>query len=110
MFQDQKNGVKGEAIGHGPSHHRIVCPILRLTSRVMDLRSNGTTNSTPLAAYLSGSSWNNVRSSDITNLLRKGASHIGADISLKPMEISAWALRAGGAMALLLGNIDSDTI
>eukprot|EP00957_Ditylum_brightwellii_P115456 8806215-Ditylum_brightwellii.AAC.1 len=47
---------------------------------------------------------------DITTLLRKGASHIGADIGLKPTEISARALRAGGAMALLLGNIDSDTI
>eukprot|EP00957_Ditylum_brightwellii_P102767 7831563-Ditylum_brightwellii.AAC.1 len=46
----------------------------------------------------------------MTALLRCGVTAIGKDIGLKAQEISARSMRAGGAMALLLGRVDSDTI
>eukprot|EP00957_Ditylum_brightwellii_P088274 6725067-Ditylum_brightwellii.AAC.2 len=110
VFDNQKNGVRGEAIGHGPSNDPTACPVCRLASRALALRSQGGTRRTPLCAYYYNNRWHSVCASDITALLRRGVTAIGKDIGLRAQEISARSMRAGGAMALLLGCVDSDTI
>ena len=49
-------------------------------------------------------------STAITAALRSSCTAIGDTVGLKPGDISARALRAGGAMALLLGKVDYATI
>ena len=51
-----------------------------------------------------------VKSTAITTVLRTTVTSIGKKYGLKPADISARNLRASGAMALLLGNVDSNTI
>ena len=47
---------------------------------------------------------------DITQTLYTACSNVGDSLGLKPDRISAWYLWASGAMVLLIGNIDADTI
>jgi len=113
FFTTQKNGVKGEAIGHGRSGHPTACPVRRIGDRVLYLRSLGARPGAPLAPlasiYFSGK-WRSITSSEITSTLCASATSIGDKAGLRPKEISARSLRAGGAMALLLGKVDTDTI
>jgi hypothetical protein len=54
--------------------------------------------------------WRLVPSTAVTAALRASATDIGHTLGLQPGDISARALRAGGAMALLLGKVDYATI
>lgn len=109
-FNDQKNAVKGECMGHGTTPCDVANPIKRLASRVRYLRENNAPPDMPLAAYKSGNTWIHVKSTDITDALRAGAIDIGPSLGFGPADVSARAMRAGGAMALLLADVDSDKI
>jgi hypothetical protein len=109
-FTTQKNGVRGEAIGHGASGHPTACPLRVIRRRVLYLRSLGAPPDTPLCAVLERNRWRLVPSTAITAALRASCTAIGDTVGLKPGDISARALRAGGAMALLLGKVDYATI
>jgi hypothetical protein len=109
-FTTQKNGVRGEAIGHGASGHATACPLRVIRERVLYLRSLGAPPDTPLCAVLERQRWRLVPSTAITAALRAATVDIGDSLGLKPGDISARALRAGGAMALLLGKVDYATI
>jgi hypothetical protein len=109
-FTTQKNGVRGEAIGHGASGHAVACPLRVLRRRVLYLRSRGAPPDTPLCSVLERNRWRLVPSTAITAGLRASATAIGDSLGLQPSDISARALRAGGAMALLLGKVDYATI
>jgi hypothetical protein len=109
-FTTQKNGVRGEAIGHGASGHAIACPIRVIRRRVLYLRSLGAPADTPLCSILECHRWCLVPSNAVTAALRASTTVIGASLGLQPGDISARALRAGGAMALLLGKVDYTTI
>jgi hypothetical protein len=109
-FTTQKNGRKGEAIGHGRSGHRRACPVRRLADRVRYLRAHGASGDTPLCATLRHGRFVPVTSAAITDALRRSAATCGDSIGIKPHEISARSMRAGGAMALLLSGVDRDTI
>ena len=50
-FTTQKNGVRGETIGHGRSGHPTLCPVAALTRRLLHLRTRGATRATPLNAF-----------------------------------------------------------
>mgnify|MGYP000285070400 CR=1 FL=1 len=65
---------------------------------------------TPLCAVLERNRWRLVPSTAITAAIRASTAAIGDALGLKPSDISARALRAGGAMALLLGKVDYATI
>jgi hypothetical protein len=105
-FTTQKNGVRGEAIGHGASGHAIACPLRVIRRRVLYLQSLGADPDTPLCSVLERHRWRLVPSTAITAGLRASAAAIGHSLGLQPGDISARALRAGGAMALLLGKVD----
>ena len=110
-FSDQKNGVKGEAIGHGRASHGVADPISILAAIVTRLRHQGASPDTALSAIrTSAASWRTIPATEITAALRTGTRQIGKSIGLAPEDVSARAMRAGGAMALLLGNVDTDKI
>jgi hypothetical protein len=109
-FTTQKNGVRGEAIGHGILGHATACPLRVIRHRVLYLRHLGAHPDTPLCSVLERGRWRLVPSTAITAALRASTTVIGHALGLQPSDISARALRAGGAMALLLGKVDYATI
>lgn len=111
-FTRQKNGVRNEKVGHGRSGHPILCPVLRLVSRVVALRQLHAPPSTSLNAYrdpIPGRPFQYVLPVDITRRLR-AALAIYPDPAIAPRDISARSTRAGGAMALLCAGVDRDRI
>jgi hypothetical protein len=107
-FAQQKNGVRGEIIGHGRSGHAVACPIATLARRVTYLRQHDAIPTTPLATvFLPRPTI--VTSALITTLLREAIPFCPA-IGINPADVTARSLRAGGAMALLCGRVDSDSI
>lgn len=111
-FTSQKNGVRGETLGHGRSGHPSLCPVHALTRRLMHLRVAGAAPTTPLNAYrLPPETWQFVLPSDITTLLRRAVALLPPALTdFATRDISARSTRAGGAMAMLCGGIDSDRI
>ena len=109
-FTTQKNGVKGEVIKLGRSGHHFCCPTLAIIRRVLHLRARGAPPSTPLARVFTPSGTRSVTPSLITKHLRHTVKFLGTDLGFLPSEVSARSLRAGGAMALLLSDVDTDII
>jgi len=109
-FTTQKNGVKGEVIGLGRSHHSQLCPVKILIERVIHLRRHNAPPSTPLATFYNADGLHKVKPSDITDVLRAACRILGPALGLAPGDISARSLRAGGAMALLIAKVDTDII
>ena len=72
-FTSQKNGVRGETLGHGRSGHPTLCPVAALARRILALRAAGAAPLTPLNAFRPTplAPWQFVRPADITALLRR---------------------------------------
>ena len=109
-FTNQKNGVRGETIGHARSGHPSLCPVVAIVSRLLHLRQHGASPSSPLNAYYMRGRAYFVLPADITTLLRHTARQAPPEWGLNPSDISARSTRAGGAMAMLCAGIDSDRI
>ncbi|KAI2491001.1 hypothetical protein MHU86_23569 [Fragilaria crotonensis] len=114
-FTTQKNGVRGETLGHGRSGHlTTLCPVAALTRRLLHLRLVGVTPTTPLNAYRSSATarWRFVvLPTDYTSLLRFAVALFPSSLTdFSPRDVSACSRRAGGAMAMLCGGIDSERI
>ena len=108
-FTNQKNGEKGEAITHGDTDDSLFSPLRAVRRRVEHLRSHRAPPTTPLhTVYIDGHR-KRIRSSHLTKALRASCDVLGAQLGIKPSEISAHALRASGAMALLRARVDSST-
>ena len=54
LFTTQKNGVKGELIGHGTTGHPCACAAASIWRRVAHLRQHGATPDTHIAAVFNG--------------------------------------------------------
>ena len=54
--------------------------------------------------------WVKVTPTHLTSLLRDSVTSLGTDLGFLPFDVSARCLRAAGANALLLANVDSDVI
>ena len=117
IFTTQKNGDKGEAIAHARSGDPYCCPVTAIIRQLMIHRREFRRRDTPfdesviLATYYNR---NNVRvpikPKQITDMLRWHAGVLKHVTGMDPASISARSLRAGGAMALLIGGCDSNTI
>ena len=110
-FTNQKNGVRGETIGHGRSGHPTLCPVSALVSRLLQLRRGGANPTTPLNTFRArpADAWQFVRPLDITTLLHQVVRLLPPSLSdFAASDISARSTRAGGTMAMLCGGIDSD--
>jgi hypothetical protein len=111
-YSNQKNGVRGERVGHGRSGHPASCPVAAIARRVLHLRHASAPPTTPLFTVFSSPTTPPlaVTSSRITSMLRLAATSLQPTLGLDPRTISARSLRAGGAMALLCARVDTDII
>ena len=115
-FTTQKNQRKGDAISHGRSTHPLCCPTKSAIRMVLTHRNHFRANnlpfdgSTKLASYYHRNRPTRIRASDVTDQLRCAASRCFPSTGIKATSITARSLRAGGAMALLCGRVDTDVI
>jgi hypothetical protein len=107
-FDQQKNRNRGEVIAHGRSGHPFACPTATLIRRVSYLRLHHAPAHTPLSTVFLPLP-TVVPSSLLTTLLRE-ATTLSPHLGYAATDVSARSLRAGGAMALLCGHVDADTI
>lgn len=107
-FTSQKNGVRGETVGHARSGHPTLCPVQAITSRILYLRSLGALPHTPLNAFRPNitSAWQFIQPNQLTALLRAAVRCLPSNPGFTPHDVSARSLRAGGAMALLNAGTD----
>jgi hypothetical protein len=101
-FNTHKNRTRG-------SGHAVACPTAALIRRVLYLRLNHATLDTPLCSVHRQHSWVPVTSQALTAVLRTSAAAL-PHLHLRPADITGRSLRAGGAMAMLCGQVDSDVI
>lgn len=111
-FTTQKNGTRNETITHGRSGDPYCCPVTATIRLVLyHLGRNDVSPKTPLASYYSANNRRRaIKGQDITDTLRNAAAILRSTTGLHPKDISARSLRAGGAMALLCGNVDHNLI
>ena len=110
-FDKQKNGVRGEVIGHAPSGATDLCPVRAIARRVLHLKQHNTAPSTPLAhAFIGTNTVAHVKPSDITSAIKLAVRFLGPSIGFLPSDVTARCLRAAGANALLCGGVDTDVI
>ena len=110
-FTNQKNGEKDEVISHGDAPHPLLSPLKAARRRVLHLKANDAAAETPLhTVFLPGGSTRRVTAADINQALKRSAAAMGAPLGIYPADISARALRAGGAMALLRAEIQEPEI
>jgi hypothetical protein len=111
-FTTQKNGVRGEVIGLGCSGDHLVCPVKAAARRVVYLRRNNAPPGTPLARLFTQapSEITKIKASDITRTIQQAVKSIGTDLGFLPSDVSARSLRAAGANALLLADVDPNII
>jgi hypothetical protein len=109
-FTTQKSGVRGEVVNHGRSGSLLACPVLAIARRVLHLRQNKATQDTPLATYYHGNRKHAVTATNISDALKTSVRTLGPTLGLIAEDISARSLRAGGAMALLCAQVDTNII
>ena len=110
-FTTQKNGEKDEAITHGDTLDPILLPVGAVRRRVMHLRAHNAPPDTPLyQVFLPTGPAPTILSSQLTAALRRSCDIIGPSIGIDRSEISARALRAGGAMALVRARVDLNLV
>jgi hypothetical protein len=109
-FRTQKNGTKGEILTHGFSGDALACPVKTTIRRIIHLRNNKAPKTAPIASYFHNRKLVTINAKDITDALRLAIVATGHQTGLLPSDINARSLRAGGAMALLNGNIDHNAI
>ena len=106
-FTNQKNGRKGEAVTHGTTPDPMLCPLRAVARRVTHLRRNAAPADTPLHTVIAPSGNRRIGATHLSTALRQSCRAIGPSLGLRGNHISARALRAGGAMALLRAGVDS---
>ena len=110
-FTRQKNGTENEVVGHARSGHSAVCPVLAITRRCLHLRQHHSPPITPLCSvYVNPPTASFITPHLLTLHLRRSATLLFPTLGFDPLHVSARSLRAGGAMALLCAQVDTDVI
>jgi hypothetical protein len=104
----QKNGVRGEVIGLACSGDPYFCPVQAIIRRVLYFQSHLAPPSTPLASVFNTP--DKVTATFLTARICKVVTSLGPDLGFLPSEVLARCLRAAGATALLLAQVDPDAI
>ena len=112
VFTTQKNGVKGEIISQGTSGHSLTCPVKAGVRRLIYARRRHIPFTRPLCTYYdSRNIQRHVTSKNVTTALRSALNLLPeGSTDLRPQDIEARSLRAGGATALLNAGVTRDTI
>lgn len=110
---NQKNGIKGQHIHHFATKQRH-CPIKTLARRVHHIMTNkGSPDDLICTYYPSTQTRKYVTSNIINTAVKTAADALGLfrpDSGYTPQDVSSHSLRAGGAMAMHLNGISSETI
>ena len=111
-FDDQKNAVRGETIGHTKNGQNFFCPHAALLRRVRHLRKHHARPETPLYTYFYSETnqMGTISTTTITAALKRAATKVLSTTGINPQRISAYSLRSGGATALLCGQVDPTLI
>lgn len=109
-FTRQKNGVGNEVLSHGLSDNHLCCPVKASIRLLLFHRANATPRSRPIASYYHRGRLTRITAADITTQLKTAATTLFPATGLAATDVTARSLCAGGAMALLCANVDSDTI
>jgi hypothetical protein len=107
-FSTQKNGTRGEAIGHGLSGNPVACPVLSGSRRIQYLRNLTTDHSVYLCAV--GPTLAPLLPIQLTKLLRTAVLSTNNTSGLIPSDITAKSLSSTGAMALLNCNVSFEKL
>ncbi|KAL3806886.1 hypothetical protein ACHAXA_000796 [Cyclostephanos tholiformis] len=107
-FTMQKNGVRGKVIGLACSGDPFLCPIKALVRHVLYLSQHAAAPDTPITRVFN--SVQSVTSATITSCIREAVAFLGPYLGFLPSDVSARCLRAAGATALLLAQVDPDII
>jgi hypothetical protein len=108
-FDDQKNRTKGETIAHGRTFHHLACPTEAIKRRVLYLRAHNAGPNTPLLSLYHRGTWRTLQTHKLTHILKRSAAALPS-LNYDDKDVTARSLRHGGAMALLLGGTDKDTM
>ena len=109
---NQKNGVKGQCIHHECTG-TIHSPIKSLARRVHHILANGGSPTHSLYHYSHplSTTWGTITSQHINQTLKQAGDEIGLyKLGYTSSDVSSHSLRAGGAMAMHLNGIDTNTI
>ena len=110
-FTDQKNAVRGEKSGHGPTGDPLLCGVRALERRVLHLRRSKAPHTAALYTVYDGNyKTKNITTTHITAALRRAAAVVQCLTGIDPLDIQARSLRSGGATALLCARIDPKII
>jgi hypothetical protein len=109
-FNTQKNGHRNEKLVHGLSGDPWCCPVKATVRRVLLHRRHKASLATPVASFYRGNRHTLVKARDVAEVLRCAMRLNIHRTGIKPLEISARSLRAGGAVALLHGKVDLSNI
>ena len=119
QLDDQKNGVKGESIGHAATSDPILCPakaLGRIAQRHQRYAAANPHDPIPpknckiYEHQGPDGTWHVTANAHVTLALRRAAKSVAGTTGISHKLISARSLRPGGATALLCAGIDKDTI
>ena len=107
-FDMQKNGIKGERIGHGCSTSATLCPILAVAHQVAHLNLHKAKLHQPLYSYYhtASSSYRYLASQDITQVLQASALH-HPRFYVNPASAECRSLCSSSAMTLFSRRVDA---
>lgn len=105
-FPNQKNGHKNHPITHGDTSDSVLSPVKATLQQVLHLRKHSAPPDTPLYTYFDSKRQYRLSSKDLTNALRTSCSALGSSLGIQARDISARALRNGGAVALIRAGVD----
>ena len=92
----QKNGVRGEVVGHGCSGANGLCPVQSISNCILHLRQYGAHPSEALAQVYYNGTWGGVKPSDITTNLCQAVTFLGPNLGFLPSDvliaIPRWAI------------------
>jgi hypothetical protein len=109
-FTTQNNGRPNEKLVHGRSGNGLCCPVKATARQLHYHRQKKCKASTPLASYYRGGRRIPIKATDVTQVLRDAMTLNYHRTGIAADEVSARSLRAGGAMALMYGKVDTDHI
>ena len=117
IFTTQKNGDKGTVIAHAHSGDTLCCLVTAAIRQFMVHRNEFWREQTPYARRQKLASYYNsrhanvpVRPAMVTDTMRWHTAILEPTTGISPYHLSARSLWAGGAMALLQGECDSNVI
>jgi len=116
-FTTQKNGDKGDEIAHARSGDPLCCPVTSTIRQILLHRRYFARKNVPYNGRVVLASYYNhhdvrvpIKPGQITTAIRWHAGVLEPTTGIKPENLTARSLRAGGAMALLVGGCDSNVI